>query len=101
MNRLSRVNYYPHIFLIQNRDNNIKYFDTCLVPIKSVNDLDIISRIRLREKTCNGTLYSSVLSEGNAKIINQMLTDIATENNLQEETRIFNLVKEHFGVMII
>ena len=98
MNKLNkRVVYYPHLFLVEEIDNNIN-FKSFLFPIKCVDDLSCLGTLRTRANHTNSVILSSIMTEGTAKIINSMLQ---FEPHLKSDKDIYEILVKEFGVITV
>ena len=98
MNKLNkRINYYPHLFLVEEIDNNIN-FKSFLFSIKCVDDLSCLATLRARAKHTNSVILSSIMTEGTAKIINSMLQ---LEPHLKSDKDIYKILIKEFGVLTV
>lgn len=95
------VLYYPCIFTIQKIDSELVRFETKLVPIKTVEDLDILASMRLRARYCDGKIYSVKLSEANIAIFNELLQDIYDSNDFQKETNLYLILNNECDLLKI
>ena len=95
------VQYYPCIFTIQKIDSELVRFETELVPIKTVEDLDILGSMKLRARHCDGKIYSVKLSEANILIINELLKDMCNSNDFQKETNLYLILNKEWNLLKI
>ena len=98
MNKLNeRVVYYPHLFLVEEKDDNIN-FKSFLFPIKCVDDLSCLGTLRARAKCTNSVILSSIMTEGTANIINSMLQ---LEPRLKSDKEVYRILVKEFGVLTV
>ena len=91
--------FYPHLFMLQRIDDRLIRFETGLVALKKVDDLSVLTYMRQRECHIKGEIFSTVMSENNGKIFNELLQHVMNGVDVKEETRLYTILYTNFKLL--